>query len=183
MANLLSSRQSSVFTRFQAGFGASLFFFLSIAVFAVVITGIGGLLVLNRAREQQRDEFIAQNKIKEESVRPELLQQISLLDRRLKGIRTLMGEHLFASNVFRVIEQDTHPKVRFLNFTFAADGLKLDMTGEAASYRALARQISIFERDAQIERTEFGGLSATGEGLVGFKLSLTFKPGLLHLRQ
>mgnify|MGYP001602555926 FL=1 len=57
------------------------------------------------------------------------------------------------------------------------------MTGEAASYRALAAQIGIFERDPQIEKTEFGGLSATSGGLVGFKLSLTVKPALLHLRQ
>ena len=161
----------------------SLFFFVSATALALVVAGIGGLFVLNRSQEAQRDEFIAQNKIKEENVRPELLQQVVLLDKRLNGVRTLIGEHIFASNVFSVIEKNTHPQVRFLNFTFSADGLKLDMSGEAASYGTLSRQIALFEREPQIERTEFGGLSATSEGLVGFKLTLLFKPSLLHLRQ
>lgn len=161
----------------------SVLLFLGVGVLAVTVAGVGGLIALNRGQEIQREELISQNKIKEESVRPELLQQISLLDRRLKGARQLIGDHAFASNIFSVIEKNTHPEVRFLNFTFSADGLKADMSGEAASYRALSRQIGLFEREPQIERTEFGGLSSTGEGLVGFKLSLTFTPTLLHLRQ
>lgn len=161
----------------------SLFFFVSIGALVVTVAAAGGLMVLNTAQESRYQEFIAQNKIKEENVRPELLQQVALLDKRLKGVGTLIGSHTFASNVFSVIEKNTHPQVRFQNFTFAADSLKLDMSGEAASYRALATQIGLFEREAQIERTEFGGLSTTGEGLVGFKLTLTFKPALLHLRQ
>ncbi|OHA02681.1 MAG: hypothetical protein A3J10_03625 [Candidatus Sungbacteria bacterium RIFCSPLOWO2_02_FULL_54_10] len=165
------------------GRGVSLFFIVAASALVLAAAGIGGLFVLNRAQESQRDEFIAQNRIKEESVRPELLQQVVLLDRRLKGVRTLIGEHMFTSNVFGVIEKNTHPQVRFLNFTFSADSLKLDMSGEAASYRALSRQIALFEQEPQIERTEFGGLSATSDGLVGFKLTLTFKPTLLHLRQ
>lgn len=183
MADFLSSQRPAAFSRLSQGRGMSLFFFAAIAAFVAVLSLTGGVIVLTLARESEREEFIAQNKIKEESLRPELLAQISLLDRRLKAARTLIGDHVFASNIFAVIEKNTHPQVRFLNFTFSADSAKLDMSGEAASYRALANQIGLFERDPQIEKTEFGGLSATGEGLVGFKLSLTFKPGLLHLRQ
>ncbi|MEK7541779.1 MAG: hypothetical protein AAB533_02955 [Patescibacteria group bacterium] len=183
MSDFLSSQRSSVLTRFGAGRGVSLFFPVAVVACAAVVAAIGGLLALNRVREAEREEFVAQNTIKEESVRPELLAQISLLDRRLKGVRGLLDEHTLTSNIFRMIEADTHPQVRFLNFIFSADGLKIDMTGEAANYRALSQQIGIFERDPQIEKTEFGGLSATSEGLVGFKLSLTVKQALLHLRQ
>ena len=183
MADFLTSRQPSALSGVLQGRGVSLFFFIAAVALLLVIAGIGGLIVLNSAQESQRDEFISQNKAKEESIRPELLQQVVLLDNRLKGVRTLIEDHIFPSNIFSVIEKNTHPQVRFLNFTFAADSLKLDMSGEAASYRALSSQIGLFEREPQIERTEFGGLSATGEGLVGFKLTLTLKPTLLHLRQ
>lgn len=183
MADFLAPRSAPVLSRLSHGPGTSLFFFISIGALVTAAVAAGGLTVLNGAQESRREEFIAQNKIKEENVRPELLQQVALLDKRLKSVGALIGSHTFASNIFSVIEKNTHPQVRFQNFTFAADSLKLDMSGEAASYRALANQIGLFEREAQIERTEFGGLSTTGEGLVGFKLTLTFKPALLHLRQ
>ena len=157
--------------------------YAGIGFLVAVSAALGGLIFLNRARQAMREEFIAQNEIKKESLRPELLTQITLLDQRLKSVRGLVGDHNFASNVFRVIEANTHPQIRFTNFAFAADGLKADMSGEAASYRVLAQQIAILERAAEVERVEFGGLSTTGEGLVGFKLSLLFKPALLHLHQ
>lgn len=158
-------------------------FILALAFLSIMLVASGALFVLNHAREGQQAQFIEQNKIKEEGLRPELLNQIASLDERLKAVRTLLSNHTFASNIFRVLEADTHPDVRFGNFSFVASALKVDVTGEAASYRALARQIAIFEQDPQIRSVEFGGLSTTGEGLVGFKLSLIFQPTFLHLRQ
>lgn len=149
----------------------------------LVLIGSGGLAILNRGEAAARDELIVQNQIKEESLRPELLNQFTVLDKRLKGIRELFAVHSFPSNVFKVIEANTHREVRFANFSFAAAGLRSDLAGEAASYRALAEQIAILEREAHIQKVEFGGLSSVGEGLVGFKLSLTFKPDLLRLRE
>lgn len=156
---------------------------IGIASLLLVGAAAGGLVILNRGREAQKLELISQNKIKEESMRPELLASILSLDQRLKAARQALGSHTFVSNVFGLLEADTHPQVRFSNFSFAADSLKLEMSGEAASYRALARQIAFFEQDPQIDHVEFGGLSVTGEGLIGFKLSLTFKQTLLRLRQ
>ena len=155
---------------------------ISIGFFVVVLAATAGIAVLNQRREAQKTQFIDQNKIKEESVWPELLMQIASLETRLKNARALLTNHPFASNVFRVLEQDTHPQVRFSNFSFGRDGLKADMSGEAASYRVLARQIGIFEQDPQIQKVDFGGLSTTGEGLVGFKLTLVLQASLLQLR-
>ncbi len=155
---------------------------IGIGLFAAVLMTTIGLAVLNQSRAGAKAQFIEQNKIKEESLRPELLDQIASLETRLKNARALLANHPFASNVLRVLEQDTHPQVRFSNFSFGKDGLKADLSGEAASYRVLARQIGIFEQDPQIQKVDFGGLSTTGGGLVGFKLTLVFRPSLLQLR-
>ena len=182
MAEIFSQPQAT-FYRLRAGQGASFLLYPGVGLFILVLIATVGIFVLNRAQEMRREEFIVQNRAKEENLRPELLNQITLLEGRLKGVTGLLANHVFTSNVFKVIEANSHPQVRFLNFNFAADSLKVDMSGEAASYSVLARQIGIFERESQVERVEFGGLSATSEGLVGFKLSLIFKPTLLHLRQ
>ncbi|MFY9462926.1 MAG: hypothetical protein WAP52_01935 [Candidatus Sungiibacteriota bacterium] len=183
MADLSFQQSSSFASRLPLGLSGMLSLSaIGIGLFAAVLTATIGLGVLNQSREQQKAQFIEQNKIKEESLRPELLNQIVSLETRLKNARALLTNHPFVSNVFRVLEQDTHPQVRFSNFSFGKDGLKVDLSGEAASYRVLARQIGIFEKNPQIQKVDFGGLSTTSEGLVGFKLTLVFSPSLLQLR-
>lgn len=97
-------------------------------------------------------------------------------------MRTLLSQHLFPSNVLRFLEINTHARVRFLNFNFGADSRKLDMTGEAATYAALAEQIAVLENDPNVEAVEFGGLSIGAKNFVNFKIAVIFKPALLLLR-
>lgn len=183
MADFSLQQQSSFASRLPLGLsGIFSFSAIGIGLFAAVLTATAALAVLNQGRESQKAQFIEQNKIKEERLRPELLDQIASLEQRLKNARALLASHPFASNVFSALERDTHPQVRFSNFSFGKDGLKADLSGEAASYRVLARQIGIFEQDPQIQKVDFGGLYTTGEGLVGFKLTLVFRPSLLQLR-
>lgn len=183
MADFSLQQRSSFVSRLPLGLGGLLSVSaIGIGLFAAVVIATAALALLNQGRESQKTQFISQNKAKEESLRPELLDQITSLEQRLKNVRALLAEHPFASNAFRVLEADTHPQVRYSNFSFAKDGLKTDLSGEAASYRVLARQIGIFEQDPQIQKVDFGGLSTTGEGLVGFKLTLVFRPSLLQLR-
>lgn len=181
MAEFLLKKESSL-DRFDLERGGSLFFYISLGIFVAVLVSLGGLIVLNRGNLNARDGLVHQNQLKEESLRPELLQQVVVLDTRLKNVRTLLGSHPFVSNVFSVLEHATHPQVRFLNFNFTGDSRKVDMSGEAASYRALSRQIGILERDPQVESVEFGGLSANQEKFVSFRISVIFKPTLLSIR-
>ena len=182
MAEFLLKQDVTSRNRFDFERSGSWFFFVSIFIFILALGGLGILMLLNKSRAATRDEIIAQNQSKEESLRPELLQQVSVLEKRLKNVRTLLGTHGFTSNVIKVLEQDTHPQVRFSNFVFAVDSRKVDMSGEASSYSVLSSQIGIFERDSQVERVDFGGLSTADAKFVGFKISITFKPTLLGIR-
>jgi len=157
-------------------------FYASITIFVLVIAAYGGLLLLNGAQKRAREQIIEQVKVKEESIEPGLINQIFTLDKRLKNIQLLLGAHVFSSNIFRLLENNTHPQVRFLNFNLNTEIQKIDMVGETSSYSILASQIAILERDPQIERVEFGGLSLGGNNLLGFKLNLQFKPSLIQLR-
>mgnify|MGYP001592813218 FL=1 len=181
MAEFLIKQGASA-RRFSFERGGSLFFSGSLILFILTLAGLGGLILLNKTTADQRDRIAAQNREKEESVRPEELESVANLDRRLKNLRVLLDNHAFASNVFAVIEQNTHPEARFTTFNFSAESRKLDMSGETTSYSALSRQIAMFERAAQIERVEFGGLSAAEGKFVSFKISIIFKPTLLSIR-
>lgn len=181
MPDLLLKKESPL-SSLQIRRGGSLLFYFSLLVFFVTVASYGGLRLLNNAQGQAREELLAQVKTKEEELRPELLNQIFLLDSRLRSMRTLLSQHLFPSNILRFLEAHTHSQVRFLNFNFGADSRKLDMTGEAATYAALAEQIAVLENDQNVEAVEFGGLSIGAKNFVNFKIAVIFKPALLRLQ-
>lgn len=181
MADLLSKKEPYIsYTRLERG--GSWLFFVVLAVFFMVAASSGGLALLNRAQSAAHSEILEQVREKGGNLQTDLLGQIFLVDQRLSNLRLLLAEHTFVSNVLRLLEQETLPQVRFLNFNFDVDSRKLDMSGEAASYSILAGQIGALERNPNLERVEFGGLSIGGNNLAGFKLTLIFKKSFLLLR-
>lgn len=157
--------------------------FVALLLFLLAGAGYGGLILLLSAQASTRDEIVAQIGEKEKNLRPELIEQIILLEERLKNINTLINQHTFASNVFRVIEADTHPQVRFTSFNFQPEFYKVDMSGETVNYAVLSRQVNILERDPLIEKVDFGGLAQSGNGALGFKASIKIRSNLLQSRQ
>ena len=181
MADLLTRRQP-VISPVQLERGGSLLFYLGLAVFLVVAAGAGGLALLNRAQEDAINSLTEEVLDKDQGLRADLVNQIFLTDQRLRNLRLLLSEHAAPSNVFGLLERDTLSQVRFLNFNFDSTSRKLDMSGEATSYSSIAKQIGIFERDPNIERVEFGGLSLSGNNVAGFKVALIFKRSFLGFR-
>lgn len=180
MPDLLLKKESPALSiRIQRG--ASLFSTVSVLLFFLMIALYGGLLFLNRAQEGVRQEIVDQIYIKAETLRPELLRQIFVLENRLKHLKTVLGAHTFPSNILVFLENQTLPQVRYRVFNFRRDTARVDLDGTAPSYAVLARQISIFEGAREIERIEFGGLSFA-QGELGFKLSLIFNPAFLTAR-
>lgn len=174
----LLRKESGTKIRFNLG---TLFFSVVFILFLAAIVGYGGLLFLNRTYENTKNDFGEQIRIKRQGFNQKQLQEILALDSRLKNTRTVLNQHLFLSNVFQFLEAQTIPEVRFRAFNFSADGNKIDMTGEAPSYAFLARQISIFERNQEIESVNFGGLSF-GNNVLNFKISIIFKQSFIQTR-
>lgn len=181
MPDFLIKKESAA-ERIRTGFGGMFFLYFALVFFFFSLAGSGGLLLLNRAQDAARQELREQIGAKEENIQPELIQQIFLLDTRLANMRSLLSRHIFMSNVFDLVETLTHPQTRFTNFSLNTETRRLDMSGETASYLALAQQIKLFEEHAQIERVDFGNPSLTGINRLNFKMSITFKPGLLQTR-
>ncbi len=181
MADLLAKKEpyisAAVIER-----SSSLLFFAVLAIFFLVAASSGGLALLNRAQSTAHAEVLEQVQEKGGNLQTDLLNQIFLVDQRLSNLRLLIADHIFTSNALRLLEQETLPQVRFLNFNFEATSRKLDMTGEAASYSLLAKQIGIFERNPNIERVEFGGLAMGGSNLAGFKITVIFKKSFLLIQ-
>lgn len=150
-------------------------FYLSLLLFFISMASYGGLLLLNRAQARAGQTLRQEIQRKEEDLRPELIDQIFLLEERLGNIHTLLEKHSFPTQLLTLVEEITLPLVRFSSFNYQPALSRLDMSGETISYGLLAEQLGIWERNPELERVEFGGLSRTTGDFIGFKLNLTLK--------
>lgn len=182
MPDLLARKEATASKIAQAQQENSLFFLIALLLFIAASAVYGGLFFLIQAQTAVREELTLQIQEKERNLRPELIEQIYLLEERLQNIGTLLNNHTFSSNAFRVIEAVTHPQVHFTSFGFDSENYKVEMSGETISYAVLARQVNILERDPQIENVEFGGLTLTGNNLLGFRTTILFRQALLQTR-
>lgn len=169
-------------THLQFETQGSLFVYITLTLFFLATALFGGLYLINQNLEKTQETLLQQIQGKQEELRPGILNQITTIESSLNTLRRIVTDHRFPTNIFLLLEKDTHPQVRFSSFTYLADSRKVDLGGEAANYAALAEQIGIFEQEPQIEQVEFGGLSTTQENFVGFKITLTPKQSLLALQ-
>lgn len=152
--------------------------YLSIFLFFIALASYGGLLLLNRAQGRATQTLLAQLQQKEEELRPEIIDQIFLLEARLKTMRALLENHKFVTRLFTLLQENTLPLVRFSTFNYQSAVNKVDMSGETTGYALLAKQIGVLERHPDIERVEFGGLSRN-EKFLNFRIGITFNPQTL----
>jgi len=178
---LLSKRPALDRARIVTQGGEWLFTF-SIVAFILIILAWGGLFLFKKTLVTNAANWREQIGILEKELRPDLLNQLFAISNRLSAAREVLTNHTFSSNVFALLEKNTHPQVFYSSFQYAADTRTITLTAKAGSYRIVADQITIFESDPQVERVSFGGLSLDDKGHVGFKLSVIFKPSLLKIR-
>lgn len=183
VADLLIKRQeSSGLDKLRVESSRSIFFYIAFLLFLVTIAAYGGIFFLDKRQVSAQEDLLDEIRLKEEELRPELLSQIFLLESRLRNMRELIVKHVRYSNVLKFLELNTHPQVRFSNFTFSTDSRRLGINGEAGNYAILAEQVGIFERNPQVEKVEFGGLSLGSGGRPGFNLTVIVKSSLLTTR-
>lgn len=158
------------------------FFLIALTFFFLALFGVGGVLVFRYAANQKIEALDAKRFKLQGDLRPHLIDQVVELSRRIEAGRSLLGRHIFPSNVFEFLESATLPQVRFTSFGYAFDAKRVDVNAEAASYATLARQIRTLEARKEIAKVEFGGLSLGEKGLVHFKISLIFHEDLFFRR-
>ncbi|MDP3710377.1 MAG: hypothetical protein Q8R29_01490 [bacterium] len=179
MTDFLLKKEQAVGRFISLRRGTVLIFYISLSLFFATLVGYLILFFVNRAQASSRENLLKDVRIRQDELRPELINQIFSLESKLANIQKLSGSHIFTSNVLKFLEENTLPNVRFLTFDFKSDTRRLEMAGDAASYATLTEQIILLEKHPQIEKVEFGGLTLGGNNLVNFRITIVFRPSLL----
>ena len=157
--------------------------FASLFLFIITLAGYGGLYYLNKSQDDTQAQLVQQVQQKEDDLRPQVLDKIYALRKKLKTIAAVIGTHQFTANTFSLLERDTHPRVSFDSYSFSPNNKSIVLKGKADNYSVLARQIAFFEGDQQINKVEFGGLSLGEDGRVSFNLTVYVLPTLTATAQ
>lgn len=172
----LSASAGGFFERFLLERGGSLGVSMGFGAFLVTLALYGGLMFYNKTQDAAVDTLIETIAAKEQEIDPDKLKEILLLDSRFKNIRVLLKNHVIASRIFSLLENNTFPQVSYSSFSFDAKRSTVDLGGVTTSFALLSRQIGQFEQASDaVSAVSFGNPDKTEKG-VRFTLTLTLKP-------
>lgn len=102
---------------------------------------------------------------------PSTIQTLARLDTRIQTGKALLADHIAVSKLFDELEKLTLASVRYTNFDYSAVSpghVVLSMSGEAASYNAVALQSDEFSKSAIITDPIFSNVNVNQNGLITF---------------
>ncbi len=171
-------KKESPFEKFRINVtGFTIFAYGSAALFLLVSGAYGLLLFLNH-NLKVREPVLEQEIKEEETTLKKDLHDLLLVDSRFNELKRLVANHRFSGRVFELFEKNTLLQVQFSSFNLSGSDRKVNLIGEAASFRTLAQQISLLENHPDIQGVEFGGLSLNAKNRVNFALTVIFNPSL-----
>ncbi|KKW48236.1 MAG: hypothetical protein UY99_C0008G0004 [Parcubacteria group bacterium GW2011_GWA1_59_11] len=97
---------------------------------------------------------------------------------QLANLETVLGEHVFATEVFKLLETNIHNNVRLVRFSLETENSRVGLTGVAKSVPDITEQLRVFQTQPAIREATLGSVSATGGGWQ-FDLSLKLDPKFL----
>jgi Tfp pilus assembly protein PilN len=116
----------------------------------------------------------------------QLSQQISPADQtnlinfysELSNLKSLLANHVIASNLFPWLEQNTEVNVYYTSFSFSG-GDQITLSAVAKSEADVNQQLAIFESSPEVSNVIFSGVSAGAAGGWSFDVTLTINPSIL----
>ncbi len=154
---------------------------LIIGIFFLIITvaAYGGIFLLNKSQQDVQNQMVEQVRRKEDDLRPKVLDQIFMLQKKLKMTSGIISSHIFTQHTLTLLERDTHPRVIFESYTFSPKDNDIVLKGKTDDYGTLAQQIAFLEGDQNVDKVEFGGLSLGSDNRVSFGLTIHIVPSLV----
>ena len=175
-------------------------FFASLAVFGFVFWYKNNL-------NSQISELAPSLERAKEVLDKDFIKQAEDASNKISSAESIVSSHRRASNIFTLLEKLTYQEIRFEQFSYVysppsseqsgtnsssvapVDGgvvalpasVAIDLSGEATSYTALAKQAAILAKNETVEEVSFSNFSLTEKGGVNFSLKIKIDPSILSI--
>ncbi len=148
-------------------------------VIAVVLAYVVLLYLGNKTSKISWDlaEKISQVGTKDERA---LEARILLEKQRINDFSKLFADHQEASNFFKFLEENSHPKIWFNELELSSKDSQAILSGETSNFEILGQQIAIFQSQVFVRIVEISNLSIGKDGKANFTVLLTLDPKIFQ---
>ncbi|MBI4811976.1 hypothetical protein HY798_00790 [Candidatus Falkowbacteria bacterium] len=158
--------------------GARWFLAAPILLMILVFGGWLGLSYYKKYLEKEISGLDAKIAELQSDENKESAQKIRRLQQSLKAAQPFLKEHIFPAGVFRLIEESTLPEVYYDKLDLQTDGARVSLSGVAAGYNILAKQIAILNGNPMIRSVEVGKVNLGERGGVAFEMIIVLDPSI-----
>ncbi len=155
-------------------------------LFIVSLLASGALFGYEHVLNSQLSDLSNTLVLAKSSFDPDTLTQLVNASNQINSGKTLLRNHIAASNIFALFEANLLPKVTLSTFDFSPGSkntLSVSVSGEAASYGVLAEQANIFSKISYMKDQSFSDLNLSDKGTVLMKFQATVDPTILGYDQ
>lgn len=162
--------------------GSNTLLIIALGILGIALIASAGVFAYERYLVSVRDTKSAALEKAQQNIDASKVEEFIRTRDRFTAAKNLLNTHIAASNFFSVLEQITLQSVRFnsLSFTVTEDrSAKIQMSGTARTFNALAAQSSAFAAEKRIKRAIFSNIRTNENRTVSFTLSADLDPKLL----
>ncbi|MEO6536067.1 MAG: hypothetical protein ABIT47_00085 [Candidatus Paceibacterota bacterium] len=162
--------------------GNNIFLIISLVILGIVVAMAVGVYAydkyLTNSLQSKADQLVTAQK----QVDQNTIEDFVRLRDRLNNGTDLLTNHIVLSHFLDTLEKLTLANVRFNSMKLAVAGdhtAKIDITGSAKTFNALAAQSNVFAGEKLIKRAIFSGITLSDAKLVTFRLTADLDPKLV----
>lgn len=158
------------------------FVIITILIFVTVVLAYGGLFlysnILTKNITTKKEQLDRAN----ERFEINRINELKLLDKRLKAGEKVLDKHISISPIFEILQRITMKTVRYTKFSYEVTDkgeINVKMNGQALGYRYIALQADLFSKEKNLIDPVFSNLSLDDKSNVNFDLTFAVDPSLV----
>lgn len=155
--------------------GIGAFFRISL-IFLIITSALSGSLYLYKLymdkhiADQTRDLALLKTDFDEKTIK-----ELESISNAIAVARALIKDHVHATKVFSLIEENTLPDVNYTAFSYTTDRKAVILSAQASSYTQVSQQTRIFQTLPEVAAAVFSGSTLNENGTVNFTLNMNLK--------
>ena len=155
-------------------FGLSIFFLIATVLISLGLWGYKISLVQGEEKLDKRiGEINSQRDLEFES-------KLTDLKEKIEGARSILGNRVYPSSVFSLIEELTIPGIQFSELSLDIARGQVILMVEANTFGALAKQIVVFEEDERVEDINLTSANLNELGKATSKIDIKLKTNIFY---
>lgn len=161
----------------------NILFYFTLALILVTIFNYFMFLHFERKNSKNIENLDSQIISMKTQERKEAEQKLLNYQKKIDTFSQLLKNHKYLLTFFDYIEDISHPRVYFREFSLEMKESKVMLSGVADSFQALGQQILMFKKADFIENVNLSGIVIGEEGGAEFSIDFSLLPDILKYRE